>query len=360
MNRRHLVIPICFLLSIWWFSPAAGAFRYLREGMESPPVVLDGFDSDRDAKGRILIVIFWASWSERSMRELQDMQPFYELYSDSGLQVVAVNVDREQMSEAESDSVRSLVQTLGITFPAVVDEDLATFNTYGVIAVPSTALVDSAGVLRYGPAGYSLGTRDRLFDSAIALLGGEPREAATPMLAYAYQPDKRALRYYNLGLNLYLKGAIEQARKNLRKSVELDTTFSQSLSLLGATWLYDEEYDSAGVYLERAIRCDSTNLSVLAGCARLALKTGDTARAEQLVGTALAIDSVYTPVRLIGGQIKLKRAFPDSAMAVLEECLTYDQRNPVVFYLIGKARKAMGKPAEASTAFLTAYGLLVE
>ncbi len=111
-------------------TPAAGAFRNLRAGMDCPQIKTSGFNSYEVAKGKTLIVVFWAGWSERSLEELDDLHRFYEVYKSSGLEIVAVNVEKDRLSVSETDSIRQLYSSRGYTFPLVVDEGLSVFHNF--------------------------------------------------------------------------------------------------------------------------------------------------------------------------------------------------------------------------------------
>ncbi len=220
--------------------------------------------------------------------------------------------------------------------------------------------MDTAGVLRYAPSGYSLTTKDRLFDSALTLLGiKEPGETRVSLIE-GYRPDKRSLRYYNLGLRLYLKGLVEQAEKNLHKSSELDSVFSAPLNLMGVIWLEEGNHDSARAYLARAVACDSMSVSALTNYAKSLYRSGDTDSTDTVIESALAIDSLFTPARLVQAQIMMDRLQSAEALSILTGCEEYDRYNPRLLYFKGVALRALNRPEEAAEELLKAYDLLAE
>ncbi len=354
--KRFLVVIVILLISL----PAAGAFKYLTVGMDSPKIESEGLDYDSLIKGKTLLVVFWASWSKRSLEQLDDLQEIYSSYKDSNLVIIAINVEKEVLTSVEKDSIKSLYASRGYTFPLVIDEGLKIFYTYGVIAVPSTALVDSTGTLRYAPAGYSLGTRDKLFDSIMVLLGKKEAHEMPELLTQGYRPDKRALRYYYLGLNLYNKGLFKQALDNLHKSASLDTLFSTPLGLIGNIWMDNNDCDSALVYLQEAVRLDSMNVSALAGLGECLWQKGDTAGTKDLLNHSIPLDSAFTPLRLLQVKTLVADNMLTEALAVLDECLDYHQNNPQIHYMKGTILRLQGQFELASNSFLKAYKLLTK
>lgn len=340
-------------------SPAVGAFKYLSVGMDCPNFEVIESNIEELESRKVLLIAFWATWSERSIEQLDDLLAFHESYGDSGLEIVAVNVEGEGIDDETADSIMRFFADRQYPFPLVLDRDLEIFYTFGVIAVPSTAVVDSSNIIRYAPAGYSLTSKDRLFDSLLVLLGLRETEIGEDLLAEGYRPDKRALRYYNLGLRLYQNSSRQMAISNLHRSISLDTLFSSPLSLLGTIWLEDSEYDSAEVYLKNAIVLDSMNVSARSSLAKCFWNAGDTSQAKTTLNTTLAIDSFFSPARLLSARIMIHEHQLTDALELLENCEEFDRMNPQVYYLKGIALSDSGKSNEASEQFIKAYELLV-
>ncbi len=313
-------ILLWIISAILLSSPAVGAFKYLTAGMNYPKI--DNIEKNlaKSESRKVLVIAFWATWSERSIQQLDDLSKFYETYRDSGLEVIAINVEGEGVSDEKADSISKFFAGHNYPFPLVIDSNLEIFYTFGVIAVPSSALIDSSGVIRYAPAGYSLTSKDRLFDSLLVLMGFKEIESAEHLMIDRYKPDKRALRYYNLGLRLYQNGLTQMALSNLHKSTSLDTLFSSPLSLIGTIWSEDGEYDSAMVYLRNAIALDSLNVGALSALATSLWLSGDTSQAKVVIMSTLAIDSLFTPARLLNAQIMISEGQLTDALELLENC----------------------------------------
>lgn len=359
MIKYARYILIIFTASLILCSASALAFKHLSTGMECPKVKTKNFNSRKMGEKKALIIVFWATWSKRSIKQLDDLQKLYELHSKNGLEIIAVNVEKEELSSAEADSIKQFYNSKNYTFLSIVDEGLKLFYKFGVISVPSSALVDSTGVLRFGPAGYSLTTKERLIDSTLMLLGIKPTNDISPdSLIEGYRPDKRAYRYYNLGLRLYLNGQDQLALKNLHQSISIDSLFVGPVRLIGSVWLRVQNLDSANKYINLALYLDSLDVNSITDKAKYLLLMGDTISSLSNLNTAFGLDSFFSPARLIEVQILISQNQTSEALANLIACEEYDRHNPQIFYLKGLALRAADKPAEATLAFQEAYRIL--
>ena len=145
-------------------------------GNPAPMLVMrDLRGGDRSLKefsGRAgLVVLFWARWSERSIDELRRLDETAQVLSARGIAIAAVNVDRENLDDDELLRLRSHVNQLAVRVPVLVDRGLTLFHAYGVVTIPSTAVIDGNGRLAYFLFGYSHEQREGLFDAINRLAG---------------------------------------------------------------------------------------------------------------------------------------------------------------------------------------------
>jgi cytochrome c biogenesis protein CcmG/thiol:disulfide interchange protein DsbE len=92
--------------------------------------------------GRPLVIRFWADWCKYCEGEMKAIEPVYLRYKDRGVEVLAVNAGQDRAT------VAAFVGKLGITYPALLDEDAAVAKRYGVVGLPTTYFIDRQGKVK--------------------------------------------------------------------------------------------------------------------------------------------------------------------------------------------------------------------
>ncbi|MEE8575781.1 MAG: redoxin domain-containing protein, partial [candidate division Zixibacteria bacterium] len=111
---RQLAIMFALFLGVLLVPSASGAFKYLTEGMEAPDVtgvdLLTGenISTKSWSKDNLVIVIFWSSWSPRSVEQLTDMKELVNKYNSDRLKFLAVNVDGPVLTPAAKETIVSM------------------------------------------------------------------------------------------------------------------------------------------------------------------------------------------------------------------------------------------------------------
>lgn len=346
------------------FTPqATAAFRYLTEGMGAPDV--KGKDlatgemvSSRElSKDNLVIIVFWSTWSARSLEQLKDMSDMYQEFTASPIKMIAVNVDGPQLSKAARQAVETTVKNLKLSFPVIIDKNLDIFYQYGVIAVPSTAVVDTSGTLRYGPAGYSLTTKDRIVDSIQIFLGLKQPDTTTVFRA-GYRPNDRSSRYYNMALNLNRIRMFERALAAIDSAKSIDSLFSAPYSLQGDVMLKLDRAEEAVSEYARAVALDSMSVAAWSGWGRALLKTGQLELAMEKLAKTLELDDAYTPAFLDLGLCLSETGETQKAIDSLEKARDLNLVDPTVYYYLGQVYLKAGQAGQAAHAFSRALELI--
>jgi cytochrome c biogenesis protein CcmG, thiol:disulfide interchange protein DsbE len=103
----------------------------------------------RDLQGkRGVLLNFWATWCIPCREELPTLEKLARARAAT-LQVVGVNLDATGPGK-----VRTFARELGISFPVLLDPELAVGRLYRVRALPVTFIVDRTGVIRHREIGY--------------------------------------------------------------------------------------------------------------------------------------------------------------------------------------------------------------
>jgi peroxiredoxin len=106
-----------------------------------------------DFRGRVVVVNFWATWCPPCRVELPELDA-YE--AEMGGRVVVLGID----SGESADTVAPFVRQHGLRFPILLDEGRAISAAYGVTGLPTSLIVDRAGIVRERVIGPM--TRDTL------------------------------------------------------------------------------------------------------------------------------------------------------------------------------------------------------
>ena len=136
-TMRNLLGPLLIAMLV------AAPVRAARMGETAPALALttaagDTVDLAR-LRGRVVYVDFWASWCTPCKRSFPWMNELDARYRDSGLMIVAVNVDKRR-----DDALRFL-REVPARFTVVFDEEGKTPAAFDVKGMPSSYLIDREG-----------------------------------------------------------------------------------------------------------------------------------------------------------------------------------------------------------------------
>ena len=122
--------------------------RLKLENLEGEEIVI----GDLLEEGMVLFD-FWATWCKPCQLALPEMQRVYEEYHDRGLTVIGISVDGPR----NFSKVRPFANRLSLTFPLVLDTTGELQRAFKVTAIPTSILIDSAGVVLKVRQGYRPG-----------------------------------------------------------------------------------------------------------------------------------------------------------------------------------------------------------
>jgi peroxiredoxin len=97
-----------------------------------------------------VVVAFWASWCGPCRLEMPSLIQFYKNnHSDSSdFEILAVSIDEDPKDAA------NFATAMKLNFPVLVDPRQKMANAYGVEGIPTMFIIDKAGKVIFGHAGY--------------------------------------------------------------------------------------------------------------------------------------------------------------------------------------------------------------
>ncbi|MGV2938976.1 peroxiredoxin family protein [Mesobacillus sp. LC4] len=122
---------------------ASNATTGIGAGMVAPNFTLKNLAGEevslKDYRGNKVMVNFWATWCPPCKEEMPAMERFYKENSKE-VEILAVNLDPQ-------NNVKGFVEENGLTFPILLDKEGRTQQTYSVISIPTTLIIDEQGLI---------------------------------------------------------------------------------------------------------------------------------------------------------------------------------------------------------------------
>lgn len=122
---------------------ASKAASGIDTGMVAPTFTLKNLAGEdvslQDYRGKKVMLNFWATWCPPCKEEMPAMEQFYKEKSKD-VEILAVNLDSQ-------NNVKSFVQENNLSFPILLDQNGATQQTYSIISIPTTFIIDEQGLI---------------------------------------------------------------------------------------------------------------------------------------------------------------------------------------------------------------------
>jgi len=106
---------------------------FLLSSLDGKPVSLVG------AKGKVILLNFWATWCGPCRAETPDLVELQKKYPDS-LQIIGLAVDVDDLTE-----VQSFADSFGINYPVAIAPIEVRMQYGGISALPTSFLIDTEG-----------------------------------------------------------------------------------------------------------------------------------------------------------------------------------------------------------------------
>jgi tetratricopeptide (TPR) repeat protein len=357
------------LLVMLFAIPHAGAaFKYLKTGMEVPEFSLKTLEGQQytlaQVKGQpATLLVFFATWSPRSTPALEDAQKLYAQYADKGLRVLAVNVNRLSLGPDDRRQIGELKESLKLTIPIVIDANLETYNSFGVVATPSTAVLDAEGKIVHEAASYLRSTGDDIRGSVEVLLGVREAPKAEAVAAKpVYKPDSKALRHYSFGRTMFQRGNRDKAMEQLEQAAAADPKYAAPRIFLGHLLLAKKDPKSVQQAAEQfaaAAALAPDDVTAWTGSGEALLELGKVEEARAAFEKAVALDPTYTPAISNLALVLAKQGQAAEAESKFKAALELNPLDAGTYFRRGQGSEAAGNLKGASSDFRRAVEILM-
>lgn len=330
--------------------PGMRLIDFKLENMEGTEVSLENLR----VGARLVVVVFWATWSESSLREVEKLAGLASLLAD-GLRVIAINAEAEFPDASQRAAARKVARGFPMGYVALFDRGLSTFRDYTVSAIPTTFVADEKGIVIFRLAGFPVVGGQRMLTLLEERIHG--RHAAPG--PWAYRPKPRSVRYYNLARILLRKGDRDMAVHTLQRAAEIDPQYIRPYALLGDIDRSAGNLDRALEHYSRALRFHPRDSEVLSKSGECLLLSGNVEEGMKQIRSALEEDSAngLAHAHLAFG-LALMNQF-DEAEKEFARAAELAPRDHRVHVLRAKTYERQKMTEEAIASYWQAYDLLV-
>lgn len=93
-------------------------------------------------RGKVVLLNFWATWCGPCRVEIPDIRTVYTKYKEQGFIVLAVDIGET------STTVAKFARQFDMSFPVLLDSNMAVSRQYETFSIPSSFFLDRRGVIR--------------------------------------------------------------------------------------------------------------------------------------------------------------------------------------------------------------------
>ncbi|HVS98974.1 MAG TPA: cytochrome c biogenesis protein DipZ [Solirubrobacterales bacterium] len=139
-------------------------------------------------RGKVVLIDFWTYSCINCIRTLPYLNAWYRRYAEDGLVIVGVHTP-EFPFEREAANVDEAIETDGIGYPVVQDNEMGTWNAYGNLYWPAEYFVDAKGQIRYAHFGEGeYGEKEEVIRELLAEAGHAPGRERSGAHGMAAEP----------------------------------------------------------------------------------------------------------------------------------------------------------------------------
>ncbi len=281
-----------------------------------------------------IVLVFWElplkdTFLDYSLDELNYLTDIYKKYhKKNGLEIFAIYTPEEEkdITDAEISRVQELISVNNVEFPVLIDKAFKFFREYGVIALPTTIMINKSGTIQFIYPSFPLAGRPIVSNEIKNLIGIETRSGDKEK-TLSKGDDSHANRLYRYALQMYKKGLLEQSLSPLKKLIDLDPDNMWFHNLMGIILWEKGNLDRSADNFRSAIKLDRNSVAVRLNYTVLLIEQGNYKEANEILLSLSQIHNEHTLMRnyLLGMLYKrtdmIDKAIHEleAAYAVLEE-----------------------------------------
>ncbi len=115
----------------------------------------------QEHEGKVVLVVFWASWCSRCREELAYLKDLSSRFSDEVV-VLAINQETEHAEPGAVAVLKQEIGEMGVEFPVLLDSELEVWGSYCVNALPTSIVIGRDGRVAFAEPNYYWASQDHL------------------------------------------------------------------------------------------------------------------------------------------------------------------------------------------------------
>ncbi len=301
--------------------------------------------------GTPLLLNFWSTSSETSVRLLAQLQKGFGNAASRKLQVLAVNLD----PPASQARVRAVVRDQRLAFPVLLgSEEVASiynllfrymYDRHKDLPIPISFLIDGEGQIArvyQGPV------------EPVRILKDAARMPRTAMerqklgLPFAGRTQKTYSRnYFTYGLVFAQHGYLEAAETAFKRAIRQDPKAADAYYDLGTLYMQKGEWDQAEKVLQQAVQLKPGDEMSLNNLGIVAARQGNVQAAEKYFTQVLSANPDNSlAISNLSDLYRTQHRVQD-AQQILEKALKRLPNNPQLNYKLGMIFASQGRNNQA-------------
>ena len=121
-----------------------------------------------EAKGKVVIVDFWATYCQPCKKSFPKYQELVEQFGGD-LAVIAISVD--EPGDVDEAKLKEFATATKVKFPIIWDKEHKTAEAYKPPKMPTSFIIDKDGNIAHQHAGYESGEEEKIAEEVKKLLG---------------------------------------------------------------------------------------------------------------------------------------------------------------------------------------------
>jgi tetratricopeptide (TPR) repeat protein len=219
-------------------------------------------------------------------------------------------------------------------------------------------ILDPERIIRYELSGYPVVGSDEMLDFTVAHIEG--REPKAAVQKKGYQPDKKAMRFYNMGKNaLNSRRMAATAEMWFKKAAEADPKFVQPHISLGRFYVAQNKFEQAREQFDSALQKEPENVVALCELGMLLVGDEKFEDGRNLMQKAIEVEEYYTPCFYYLGYTYSKEGKMEEASNMFARALEINPMDMNIYIYKGRMYEESGNPAEAAKTYRKALEIIL-